>query len=116
MPVELEVTDITKSTVDLTWTPPDFDGGSPITNYVIEMKDRFSVRWSTVSKPNKTAFKVTNLRAGSEYEFQVRAENKAGVSEPSPSTKPVVAKDAYGESHKNIDDIQFNDGIAWKSL
>ncbi|XP_072180963.1 twitchin-like [Diadema setosum] len=95
VPGQPEVSNVTKSGLTLTWEPPEFDGGSPITNYVVEMKDRFSVRWSTLGRPNKTIYKVTGLRQGSEYEFQVRAENKAGVGEPSLSTRPVVAKDPY---------------------
>ena len=97
IPVDLEVTNVTKNSAELLWNPPMDDGGSPITNYIVEMKDKFGVRWTTIGKPTKTSFKVTNLRTGSEYEFQVRAENKAGVGEPSQATKPIVAKDAYGK-------------------
>lgn len=96
-PVDLEVTNITKNSAELFWNPPMDDGGSPITNYTVEMKDKFGVRWTSLGKPTKTSFKVTNLKTGSEYEFQVRAENKAGEGEPSQSTKPIVAKDAYGK-------------------
>lgn len=32
--------------VELQWTKPEKDGGSPISGYVIEYKDKFSKDWS----------------------------------------------------------------------
>jgi len=39
-PGNLEVTDWDKNFVDLKWIPPKEDGGSPITGYLIEVKDK----------------------------------------------------------------------------
>jgi hypothetical protein len=38
----LDVSDITPETCSLSWRPPLDDGGSPITNYVVEKLDPFS--------------------------------------------------------------------------
>jgi hypothetical protein len=38
----LDVSDITPETCSLSWKPPTDDGGSPITNYVVEKLDPFS--------------------------------------------------------------------------
>jgi len=35
----LDVSDITPETCSLSWRPPNDDGGSPITNYVVERLD-----------------------------------------------------------------------------
>lgn len=51
-PGNAEVTDWDLDMVELQWTKPEKDGGSPITGYIIEYKDKFSKDWSkgTVSK------------------------------------------------------------------
>lgn len=43
------------------------------------------------------SFVVTGLTEETEYIFRVRAENAAGVSEPSRSTLPIKAADPVGE-------------------
>jgi titin len=39
---------------------------------------------------------VTDLVENSDYEFRVAAENKAGVGDFSPPSKPFTAKDPWG--------------------
>lgn len=42
------------------------------------------------------SFVVTGLKEDMEYQFRVRAENAAGVSEPSRSSQPMKAADPVG--------------------
>lgn len=92
------MSDITESSVNLHWTPPSDDGGSEITDYIIEKKDRFSSRWSKVDvvPGDQTELKVTGLKEGDEYQFRVTPKNKAGEGKPSP---PVSAtpKSLFGK-------------------
>ena len=37
-----EIADFDKDFVDLKWTPPAQDGGSPITAYIIQKKDKYT--------------------------------------------------------------------------
>lgn len=83
------------------WTPPQKDGGSPITGYTVERKEATGVRWSRVNIVTvmETTMKVTGLIEKSEYMFRVIAENKAG---PGPASEPsdcYKAKPPYGESN-----------------
>lgn len=93
----LEVSGVSKDSCVLTWQPPDDDGGSPITNYIVEKKDSKGEEWKPVSSTIAgTSFKVPKLKEGSKYEFRVMAENAMGVSPPLLTASPVLAKDPFG--------------------
>ncbi|KAG8335958.1 myosin light chain kinase activity protein [Homalodisca vitripennis] len=91
-----EPTDWDKDHVDLKWTPPKKDGGSPITGYIIEKRSRFGP-WEKAAEVagNVTKGTVPNLTEGEEYEFRVIAVNKGGPGEPSEASKPVIAKPRF---------------------
>lgn len=46
----LEVSGMTKTSFTINWQPPEHDGGSPITEYIIEMKETSSKTWQKVSQ------------------------------------------------------------------
>ena len=46
-PVEFE--EVTSETLVLNWRPPLNDGGSPLSNYIIEKRVRGTNKWETVS-------------------------------------------------------------------
>lgn len=97
-PGKPEVTGTDKKSVALKWAPPEEDGGSPITSYVVEYRPKDSYNWQRKSDgivPD-TTFSVTGLKENSEYEFRVSAENKAGVGPPSPPTAPVKVVEPIG--------------------
>ena len=69
----------------LTWTVPLQDGNTPITDYRVEYRIAGQQDWITYPHPAspETALTVGGLVNGTSYEFQVRAINAAGASEPS---------------------------------
>ncbi|KPU74929.1 uncharacterized protein Dana_GF19006, isoform G [Drosophila ananassae] len=88
------ITDFDKDFVDLEWTRPDSDGGSPITGYIIEKRDKYSPNFEQIVEINGdiTNGHVPGLIEGVKYEFRVRAVNKAGLGTPSDSTEPHLAR------------------------
>ncbi|TDH06482.1 hypothetical protein EPR50_G00113840 [Perca flavescens] len=79
----------------VSWEPPKHDGGSEITAYVIELRDRTAVKWEAAmvcGAKDRTAT-LSDVVENKEYIFRVRAENKAGIGRPSAATKPVKIMD-----------------------
>ncbi|VDO68159.1 unnamed protein product [Heligmosomoides polygyrus] len=87
-----EVTDWDKDHADLQWNPPVNDGGAPIEGYVVEMKEKHSPFWTEAVPADQTTATVGNLKEGSEYEFRIRAKNKAGTGDPSDPSQTITAK------------------------
>jgi len=93
------VSDLTVDSAKVLWALPTSDGGSPITGYILEMKANGETKWKVVKKDIKeTTHDVTGLKAGTDYEFRVAAENKAGTGLPSLPSKSV----------KYVDEIRFS--------
>lgn len=109
-PTNVDLTDWDKDHADLKWDAPESDGGDTITSYIVEYKEKFSNDWvagKEVPGDVRTAT-VDNLKEGQQYEFRVRAVNRAGPGEPSDKTKSIIAKCRFvkpflvGEGLKNI--------------
>ena len=78
------------SNAHLSWAEPRDTGNAPITNYVIEYKAVGDVRWRGANTGKVCAarsFSVEGLSEGTEYEFRVSAENKAGVGPASAASR-----------------------------
>ena len=92
-PIHLELVDWDQDSVDLKWEHPRDDGGSEITNYLIEKKDS-SGKWTRAHEVPGTFTKCTvpNLTEGETYEFRVKAINAGGASQPSNEVGPVTCK------------------------
>jgi len=89
----------------LAWDAPAFNGGSPVTNYVIELSDKAdqSGLWnvlSTDSEITDLSFKVTELTELHQYMFRVKATNKIGESKPCSATPAITMKDRTGKVFK----------------
>lgn len=97
-PIQVEAHDPTSKSITVTWRAPDNDGGCPIQGYVVEKIEKDGDRYERVTPSLVPGFSyvVTGLKEDMEYQFRVRAENAAGVSEPSRSTQPIKATDPVG--------------------
>ncbi|XP_065089533.1 twitchin isoform X14 [Ochlerotatus camptorhynchus] len=89
-----EAFDWDRNFIELRWTPPVCDGGSPITKYIVEKREHGTIKWIRAAEVigNKCEAKVTELNEGEVYEFKVRAVNEAGPGVWSDQSKPITAK------------------------
>uniref|UniRef100_A0A3Q2DID6 Titin n=1 Tax=Cyprinodon variegatus TaxID=28743 RepID=A0A3Q2DID6_CYPVA len=92
----VEISDIDSDACSLSWNKPLEDGGSNITNYVIEKCDVTRGDWVTaLSSCAKTSCRLGKLIPGKEFVFRIRAENRFGVSDPLQSERMVAKTDTF---------------------
>ena len=98
-PRDLQVGEIQRVSISVSWEAPEGDGGAPITAYILEKKDAKKTSWTSAgkAKPDLLTSTITKLIEGNEYYIRVSAENEIGVSEPVQTKDPVKAKSPYGE-------------------
>lgn len=87
-------TDYWATGCDLSWTAPKYDGGSPITGYLIEVKERWDFLWKqkVIVPGDQLVCTIEGMVEGTEAEFRVIASNKAGLSEPSDPSPRITFK------------------------
>ncbi|KAJ8392080.1 hypothetical protein AAFF_G00078860 [Aldrovandia affinis] len=106
-PSKPEVTDVTRTTVTLSWKP-NLNAGATPTSYIIEAFSHASgSSWQTLVEHVKTeAFVLKGLKPSAVYLFLVRAVNAYGLSDPSPITDAVKTQDipptSQGVDHQQI--------------
>ncbi|XP_044064348.1 myomesin-3 isoform X3 [Siniperca chuatsi] len=94
-PLAVQVSDVNKDYVFLTWQPPSADGASPVEGYYVERYDVGQGEWvrCNVHIQKMSHYPVFGLKEGTLYQFRVRAVNRAGAGRPSKATEPVLTKD-----------------------
>ncbi|XP_046717205.1 roundabout homolog 2-like isoform X1 [Silurus meridionalis] len=106
-PSKPEVTNVTKSSVSLSWRPGSEDASS-VSAYVIEAFGQLvSNSWQTVADHVKdTQYTVRELRPNTVYVFIIRAVNTQGVGDPSAMSDPVRTQDispaVQGVDHRQV--------------
>uniref|UniRef100_H2YHI8 Myosin light chain kinase, smooth muscle n=1 Tax=Ciona savignyi TaxID=51511 RepID=H2YHI8_CIOSA len=98
----------------VSWYGSGFDGGSPITSYLLEIsKNSSSGRkaWSEVASTNSTSYTVAGLENNAAYVFRVSASNQYGTSQPGPlsdilrNTSPVQENGADSNAKQACCDV-----------
>lgn len=82
----------------IVWDKPGVDGGSMVTGYYLQKRDKKNLRWISVYKDPicDTTAKVHHLTEGNEYQYRVCAINKAGDGPFSDTSDFYKAADPIG--------------------
>ena len=94
-PGKPKIKSVTNDSVQIWWSEPEKDGGSPITHYVIEYRnaDDRPEEWEEIHEDvTSTTYTVDGLHTRDEYHFRVYAVNKCGPSKASLESDSVVVK------------------------
>ncbi len=83
-PTSLTATASGETTINLSWTAPASNGGSPITGYLIEVStDRGATFTPLVPSHPTISYAHTGLTAGTTRHYRVRAINSVNLGDPS---------------------------------
>lgn len=84
-PVGLTVIGVSRTSVSLTWQQPHSDGGSPVTDYQVQLQAKSKVAaaslgsdWNIIFDGSAVATTFSALQAGCQYLVRVAARNTAG--------------------------------------
>lgn len=97
----MEVADVDKDHLTLTWEPPEDDGNAPISEYIVERREKSEKDWHVVGTTPADGLGVHSLTDNKvvedkEYYYRVKAVNKAGPGDPCDHGKPVKIKAKKG--------------------
>lgn len=89
--------EISEGKVTLSWNPPENDGCSEVTHYILEKRETSKISWALVTDEClASSYTATKLIKTNEYQFRVSAVNRFGVSRPLDSA-PVIAQMQYSK-------------------
>lgn len=93
----IEISSITSESCVVNWQPPEDDGGTDITNYIVEKRESGSTAWQLInSSVKRTSLHIGHLTKYMQYTFRVSAENRFGVSKPTES-ETIVAEHPFSK-------------------
>lgn len=94
------IENVSDDSVTLSWKPPLWDGGSHVTNYLIEKREVPLSSWIRCGNTRFLYHLVSGLNPGKDYEFRIYAENVYGRSDPSDPTTVITTKQSGKDRHK----------------
>jgi putative cell wall-binding protein len=89
------------ASASLTWTAPANDGGSPITDYLIDVYSNGSSVNTVDTTSTTPSATVVNLTNGIPYTFDVKAVNSVGVGTTSSATSIVTPTAPHEPTHSS---------------
>ena len=77
-PVSLTATSFSSTEIDLSWSTPTMNGGSPVTGYKIERNDGNG--FSAIQNTLTLTYQDAGLTPSKQYSYRISAINSAGIS------------------------------------
>lgn len=88
----LEVSGMSANSFTIKWLPSEFDGGCPIIEYGVEMREeKTEFRRIGFTKGDVTDMPIKQLQKDHAYFFRITSKNEIGVSDPYEPKEPIVA-------------------------
>lgn len=105
-PTNVSGTAVSSGQIDVTWTAPLSDGGSPITDYDVQYSSDSGSTWTTWADGGSalTSRSVTGLTNGTLYTFRVFAKNAIG-SGPLSINNPDVSAAGAPTATTNVGEV-----------
>lgn len=126
----METVETTSSIIEIKWNPPKDDGGSAVTNYIIERQQAAQCLWTKLGdvSADKTTFRDRNVTHGKKYNYRIYAENPEGLSDTLETADSIMAgimserrnKKSHlaflSDSHVNPPQVIINENASEKVL
>ncbi|XP_068449671.1 immunoglobulin-like and fibronectin type III domain-containing protein 1 [Clinocottus analis] len=89
----VETVETTSSLIEIKWNPPKDDGGSAVTNYIIERQPARQALWTKLGdvSADKTSIRDRNVTHGKKYNYRIYAENPEGLSDTLETADSIMA-------------------------
>ncbi|XP_071759957.2 immunoglobulin-like and fibronectin type III domain-containing protein 1 [Centroberyx gerrardi] len=89
----VEIAETTSSVIEIKWKPPKDDGGSAVTNYIIERQQAGQSLWMKLGdvSADKTSYRDRNVTHGKKYNYRIYAENPEGLSDALETADSIMA-------------------------
>ena len=97
-PTDLSASKVKETTLTLTWSASVTEEHTPVEAYTVEIKKGGDKEYSELAQVSSTTmtYSVTELKEETKYEFAVKAQNEAGVSQAAKLKKAVKTKAKIG--------------------
>lgn len=96
--IPLTAENLSSDSCKLNWFFPENDGGSPISNFIIEKREAERKAWTSVSfTASRQNAVVHGLTTGKSYFFRVAAENAIGIGPFVETAAEVIIKEPVSE-------------------
>ncbi|XP_068567860.1 immunoglobulin-like and fibronectin type III domain-containing protein 1 [Cebidichthys violaceus] len=89
----VETVETTSTLIEIKWNPPKDDGGSAVTNYIVERQQEGQELWTKLGdvSADKTSIRDRNVTHGKKYNYRIYAENPEGLSDTLETADSIMA-------------------------